>query len=266
MNLRFEFGENWRDFLKVIDARRIQAACNALTAMLETESLQGLTFLDAGAGSGLSSLAAMKLGAEMVHSFDYDKVSVESIRAIKDKFYPQAERWIVEQGDVLDEKYMASLGAFDIVYSWGALHHTGDMWRALETILLPVRTPKGRLFIGIYEDLGRHSKFWLQVKKTYVRLPKVLRPPYVGLFAIRLQGPTMLRNMLSGKAPWRHWGDRKDQRGMSVWHDIKDWVGGYPFEFARTDEIFAFYRKRGYRLDALNSAGAVNEFVFMKEV
>ena len=35
---------------------------------------------------------------------------------------------------MLDREYLARLGQFDVVYSWGVLHHTGAMWQALENV------------------------------------------------------------------------------------------------------------------------------------
>src|SRR5688500_6236715 len=69
---RFPFGRNWASFLGVLTEARIQEAERSLRAMLGAERLAGAAFLDAGSGSGLFSLAAMRLGARRVHSFDFD--------------------------------------------------------------------------------------------------------------------------------------------------------------------------------------------------
>src|SRR5215213_1120252 len=134
---RFSFGENWREFLEHIDDQRIEIAEKAILSLLGQQRLDGLTFLDIGSGSGLSSLAARRLGAR-VHSFDYDPQSVACTQELKRRYFPEDSDWTVEEGSVLDRDYLESLGKFDIVYSWGVLHHTGDMWRALENVPLPV--------------------------------------------------------------------------------------------------------------------------------
>ena len=128
---RFGFGKNWSRYLKLVDEIRIAEACRSITQPLELERLDGLTFLDIGSGSGLSSLAAHRLGAT-VYSFDYDPDSVECTKALREKFGSASPAWKVEQGSALDAGYLASLGKFDIVFSWGVLHHTGDMWKAIE--------------------------------------------------------------------------------------------------------------------------------------
>src|SRR5215218_6174580 len=122
--LRFGFGENWQRFLSEIDGDRIAAAEASLREMLALESLKGLTFLDAGCGSGLFSLAATRLNALRVHSFDYDEASVSAAQVLRGRYGTGREDWTIERGDVTDAEYVASLGAFDVVYSWGVLHHT----------------------------------------------------------------------------------------------------------------------------------------------
>ena len=121
---RFSFGRNWASFLKRLNEARIAEAEKNLIEFLGEKSLAGRSFLDVGSGSGLSSLAARRLGAT-VTSFDYDSQSVACTEELRRRYLPDDPSWIVEQGSVLDTEYLAGLGQFDIVYSWGVLHHTG---------------------------------------------------------------------------------------------------------------------------------------------
>src|SRR2546427_5644386 len=170
---RFEFGKNWSRFLDVLDDERIARAEESLKQMLEVADLDGRSFLDIGSGSGLISLAARRLGAR-VHSFDYDPQSVACTGELKRRYFLDDGNWVVEEGSVLDQDYLACLGVFDVVYSWGVLHHTGAMWRALENVV-PLVKERGQLFISIYNDQGGPSARWRRVKRTYNALPETLR-------------------------------------------------------------------------------------------
>lgn len=265
---RFEFGRNWSRFLSVLDDRRIAAAERALQAMLETSTLEGLRFLDIGSGSGLSSLAARRLGAH-VHSFDYDPQSVACTAELRRRYFPADALWTVERGSALDADYLRGLGTFDVVYSWGVLHHTGRMWDALANAAIPV-APAGRLFIAIYNDTGTQSRRWRLIKRTYNELPRLARTP----FAIAVTLPRELRTLagasLRGRPGeyLRSWLAYRDLRGMNKWHDVLDWVGGYPYEYATPDELFEFYRARGFGLAKMKCGGVglgCNEMVFQRQ-
>jgi 2-polyprenyl-3-methyl-5-hydroxy-6-metoxy-1,4-benzoquinol methylase len=262
---RFAFGANWRAFLTVINHDRIAEAQRSLADMLGRADLTGLRFLDIGCGSGLFSLAARRMGAR-VHSFDFDPLSVRCAEELRRLYAPDENMWSIERGSVLDRQYLTALGTFDIVYSWGVLHHTGEMWPAIDAAGGAV-APDGRLFIAIYNDQGPWSVFWTRVKRTYNRLPGVLRAPYLLGFAAMLEvgalGSALLR--FDPRRFLTRWTRYQSVRGMSRWHDIVDWIGGYPFEVARPEQILEFCRARGFDLIRLRTCGGrmgCNEFVF----
>jgi 2-polyprenyl-3-methyl-5-hydroxy-6-metoxy-1,4-benzoquinol methylase len=253
---RFAFGENWSHFLTTLNDQRIALAEKSLKGMLGVTDLKGKRFLDIGSGSGLSSLVARRLGAT-VSSFDYDPQSVACTQELRTRYFANDPDWIVEQGSALDASYLNNLGQFDVVYSWGVLHHTGQMYPAL-TNVVPLVKENGQLFIAIYNDQGMTSRYWTWVKKAYNKnaLSRViliaLHTPY--LFALR-----WLIRKVTGRLTL--------ERGMSLWHDMIDWLGGYPFEVAKPEEILEFFVARGFALEKLKTCGGrmgCNEFVFRR--
>jgi len=264
---RFTFGANWASFLNTLDDERIAAAEQSLREWLGVTNLRGQRFVDVGCGSGLFSLAAKRLGAR-VHSFDYDPQSVGCARVLRDRYFPGDTDWMIDEGSVLDTAFVQSLGTFDVVYSWGVLHHTGAMWQALANVTALVGD-RGKLFISIYNDLGKSSQRWTTIKRLYCKSPA----PVQGIMLVTSGAYFLVKRILRRAFLFQNplvlpdFAARKRTRGMTVFHDLRDWVGGYPYEVATPEAVFDFYRSRGFMLDRLMTCGpkhACNQFVFQR--
>jgi 2-polyprenyl-6-hydroxyphenyl methylase/3-demethylubiquinone-9 3-methyltransferase len=261
---RFSFGQNWAEFLKLLSDERIATAEDSLRSMLRMKDLRGQRFVDVGCGSGIFSLAARRLGAS-VFSFDFDTQSVACAKELRRRYFPDDDKWEIVEGSVLDLDFLHYLGKFDVVYSWGVLHHTGAMWSAMENVC-PLVADDGHLFVSIYNDQGKYSKRWLWIKKTYNSMPPALRFLVLWPCAAQLVWRSVLKDFLLLR-PFHHWREYRKRRGMSQWHDIVDWVGGLPFEVATVEQVFGFYHDRGFSLENLLTSGGTlgcNQFVFRR--
>lgn len=263
---RFAFGSNWAGFLEVLDDSRVAEAELSLTTLLDTKSFEGRLFMDVGSGSGLFSLAARRLGAEVV-SIDFDPESVKCTNELKNRFYPEDAAWKVVEGSALDEEFLNELPQADIVYSWGVLHHTGDLWGALVNVAKKARNG-GCVYIALYNDQGTASDLWLGIKRTYNRVPRVTRPAFVFAVILPFELLALLINIvkLSPMRYFKSWTGRRGNRGMRKWIDWVDWVGGLPFQVAEPGEVVDSFTQQGFTLSKLRTVNGWgnNEFVFKK--
>lgn len=231
----FAFGKNWLDYARAIDDARIGQAVSDLQHLSGERDLHGKSFLDVGCGSGIHALAALRMGAARVVATDIDPDSVSAARATIARFVSASTSATAVEFEVCSVFDMPpeTFGTFDIVYSWGVLHHTGDMHRAIGCAAALV-APNGQLLLALYKKtpfcgMWRHIKRWYsrttptqqaRARKFYVLLKRI---------AARLRG----RNFDDYV---RDYGER---RGMDFYHDVHDWLGGYPYESISPDECHA---------------------------
>ncbi|MBI5353113.1 MAG: class I SAM-dependent methyltransferase [Chloroflexi bacterium] len=262
-NLRYGFGKNWEDYIKKhFSEERVDVSRRHILEFLGLENLNGKSFLDIGCGSGLHSLAAFRAGAEKIFGFDYDMNSVQATKLVQ-KFAGNPGNWQAIQGSILDDDFIRTVEPADIVYSWGVLHHTGNMWKAMDNTAKLAK--KGALlYIALYDyeiQVNPTPEFWLDVKKRYNLTSNFGRRRtelwYVWKFMLAgnvLNIPHLIARSIG----------YKNERGMAIYNDIKDWLGGWPMEFAKRADVKAWADRNQLEMLTMKTGQANTEYLFRK--
>ncbi|MBX3560576.1 MAG: class I SAM-dependent methyltransferase [Sphingomonas sp.] len=239
LETHFEFGENWRDYLANVDDDAIREAERGLLDLLPREAITGSRFIDIGCGSGLHSLAALRLGAAEVVAVDIDPNSVSAARDLLNRYAPGAPVTIRELS--IFDAHREELGEFDIVYSWGVLHHTGAMWAAIEKAAGLVRQG-GHFAIALYQKRPTCG-FWRLEKRLYTNMAEPVRAAIRGIY----KAAFYVGLVVTRRNPWTYVANYKGKRGMNFHNDVHDWLGGYPYESATPEEVKTCFARLGFR-------------------
>jgi len=233
---RYEFGQNWKQFARELSAASIEQARLSLARLLPADEISGRDVLDIGCGSGLHALAALRLGASSVMAIDIDQDSVATTRQVLSLHAPPGANWSVSVKSVFD---LANLPQFPVVYSWGVLHHTGDMYKAIRCAAARV-APGGGLYLALYRKTPM-CRLWRAEKWLYTNAPdwgrRSLEIGYVAAFrlAMAIRG----RNFRDYVASYGR------DRGMHWMTDVRDWLGGYPYESIAKEEMLSLTQDLG---------------------
>jgi ubiquinone/menaquinone biosynthesis C-methylase UbiE len=136
-----------REYFEEIEAHRYATEPEILS-FADFGSARGEKVLEVGVGAGTDFLQWVRAGAE-AHGVDLTPEAVEHVKARLEVYGLQAEDVRVADSESLPFED----DAFDLVYSWGVIHHTPDTYRALAEIIRVCR-PGGACKIMVY---NRHS-------------------------------------------------------------------------------------------------------------
>ncbi|BCX02582.1 MAG: SAM-dependent methyltransferase [Candidatus Roseilinea sp.] len=234
----FPFGENWAAYTNKVSAIEIAEAEKSLLRLLGGERLDSQHFLDIGSGSGLHSLAALRLGAREVVAIDIDPISAATTRALLERYAPTGV-WRVENASVF-ELNPGAWGTFDVVYSWGVLHHTGDLLNALRSAAAMVSIG-GRFVFALYRRTWL-DWFWQREKRWYASASSETQRRARAVYAVLLR----FRLWATGRSFRRYVDEYRTKRGMDFYHDVHDWMGGWPYESIEPDEVDMLMHKLGF--------------------
>jgi len=257
---RFTFGKNWSKFVDShFNPERLEGSVRVFQDFTSLQALSSKTFIDVGCGSGLHSLAAHKMAAKKITSFDFDPQAVDATVKLK-TIAGSPSNWEINQGSILDLDFVSSLGKFDFVYSWGVLHHTGSVWRAIENTSTLV-APKGQMYLALYSlDVQPRADYWLATKEKYVKSSHLTKMFMEQSYLFRYYYASSVRRYLFGS----HKKEKGRTRGMELMTDVRDWLGGWPMEFVLDDEVVRFVGKLGYQLTNIKKGEACTEFLFQR--
>jgi glycosyltransferase involved in cell wall biosynthesis len=277
--ISFPFGKNWEHYVKTsFSDERVEISRKHLLVFLERNDLKGASFLDIGCGSGLHSYAAYRAGATHIISIDVDIHSVKTTTKIRE-MAGNPPNWSVLQGSVLDADFMSTIEPVDIVYSWGVLHHTGNLWQAVKNASIPIK-PGGLFYIALYEKTAK-SDYWIRIKKKYNSSSKfgklLMELSYVSFNSMAsaiVSGTRALINSIKYIANYKenrgmsikYIANYKENRGMSFMTDIRDWLGGWPYEPATPEEVTDYcVNKLGLLNQKIKTGEANIEYLFQKK-
>jgi 2-polyprenyl-6-hydroxyphenyl methylase/3-demethylubiquinone-9 3-methyltransferase len=251
----FSFGRNWKSYSRLVSEATIQKAQGDIVDWLGGDSVNGKSVVDIGCGSGIHSLGFFRLGAKSLLSMDVDPHSVTCTQ----RFWRRAGKptsWRVTSGSILDTTAMEALGQFDIVYSWGVLHHTGQLWTAMDNASRLGNRENSRLWISIYAK-GPDYAEQLKLKQRFNGWSWFYKQAYVLRTLLRSWRNERRAGQKFGEWFWRG-------RGMNIYHDTVDWLGGLPYEVASVEEVKTFLEERGWTLHRVKEGEACTVYLFQR--
>jgi SAM-dependent methyltransferase len=244
--LKFDFGSNWNSFFKKVNEQNIQKSIDSILELCPKEIVAGKSVIDIGCGSGINSIAFERIGARTVSAVDVDKGCLDTTNEMILRF-TNAQKFQVFHCDILETEKLPN-SKFDLVYSWGVLHHTGNMNLAIMNSIKLVNQ-SGYLFIALYRKTA-FCDYWRFAKRTYVKSPIVLQKLYFLLAVMSFIPYDCIRGKVMPSTLIKSY---SSSRGMNYFTDIRDWLGGYPYESIKSHDLETLIESQGFKLIKSNA-------------
>ncbi|MFQ6107920.1 MAG: class I SAM-dependent methyltransferase [Candidatus Aminicenantales bacterium] len=138
----------------------------------DPEEVLNKSVLDAGCGTGVFSIIFARMGALSVVGIDISKRSLERAQRQADQLGLQNATF--QKVNMLRLPFTDA--CFDIVWSWGSVHHTADPFGCLAE-LIRVLKPGGSLLVAVYRRTGL-TFLHETLRKGLIRLPSKYWIPF----------------------------------------------------------------------------------------
>lgn len=202
------------------------------------DGVEGKRVLDGGSGSGMVSLGFAALGADVTGVDITPKCVENGIR--------RAESLGLSCRFLEGDLTRLDLGeTFDIVYSWGVIHHSADA-RAAFRCLANHLSPDGEMVLAVYLKT-RLSGFWNFTRRFYRGSPAPLQTAFRRTGSVFLNGVDVVKGRLAGRPRYMMRGTRNEEL-------INDWFGVPQRTFHTYDEVFGWFREAGLEPHLWNEA------------
>lgn len=203
------------------------------------EGVKGKRVLDGGSGSGMVSVAFALMGAD-VTGVDITPKCVEN-------GYKRAEHYGVKCKFINESLVTLDLSNehFDIIYSWGVLHHTEDARQSFFSLARHLREG-GEIIVAVYLKT-KISWFWNFARIFYQNAPTVFKTIFLNIGSVFLNIVDLFRKIIFNK-------ERYMMRGTNNKEILNDWFGVPHRTFHSYNEVFKWFDENGLDCKLINPA------------
>jgi len=225
------------------------SCCEHVELFFSDAEIEGKRILDAGCGMGVFSVVFGKKGAARVIGIDLSEEGVRRAQRAASHFNLSNVEF--REGNILRLPYPD--GSFDIVWSWGTLHHTAEPLKALEELIRVLKNG-GTLFVTLYRST-KLSFLHEGIRKTLRLAHRRMWPLLAKLIALALFPATLFLKRR-----------KKARAGENLSDLVLDWYFNPVRHYYRPGEIRQLLEQEGLIIEKfLPASGRFNStsnFIF----